>query len=95
MSGIPEEVLGRTLIRPGSLLLDVNPEDSQSAAEHTRAQLFVRIQSDAEGRGLTVRTLAARHGVSQRTVRKALDTPAPPAEGVVRRRFPSSNRSKT
>jgi transposase len=44
----------------------------------SRVELFARIRRDARVEGLSVRALAARHGVHRRTVRQALDSAAPP-----------------
>lgn len=40
--------------------------------------LFARIRRDAWVKGLSVRALAARHGVHRRTVRQALESATPP-----------------
>lgn len=82
LSGISELVLQRTLARPSSELIVLRPEPGQSEAERSRAQLLLRIRRDGEGRGLTVRSLAARHQASRRTVRKALNTPEPSPEVI-------------
>jgi transposase len=44
----------------------------------SRVELFARIRRDARVEGLSVRALAARHGVHRRTVRQALDSAVPP-----------------
>lgn len=44
----------------------------------SRVDLFARIRRDARVEGLSVRALAARHGVHRRTVRQALESAAPP-----------------
>ncbi|WP_258039748.1 helix-turn-helix domain-containing protein [Streptomyces sp. SM1] len=43
----------------------------------------------AEGRGLPLRRVAARFGVSRATVRRALNAPEPSPEHVIRRRPPT------
>jgi hypothetical protein len=44
----------------------------------SRADLFARIRRDARIEGLSVRALAARHGVHPRTVRQALESATRP-----------------
>ncbi|MFC9335915.1 IS21 family transposase [Arthrobacter sp. NPDC057009] len=44
----------------------------------SRVDLFARIRRDARVEGLSVRALAARHGVHRRTVRQALESATPP-----------------
>lgn len=44
----------------------------------SREEFFALIRSDTPGEGLTVRALAARHGVHRRTVRQALEAASPP-----------------
>ncbi|QHK22585.1 IS21 family transposase (plasmid) [Pseudarthrobacter psychrotolerans] len=44
----------------------------------SRVELFAQIRRDARVDGLSVRALAARHGVHRRTVRQALESAAPP-----------------
>ena len=44
----------------------------------SRVDLFARIRRDARVEGLSVRALAARHGVHRRTVRQALGSATPP-----------------
>ena len=44
----------------------------------SRVELFARIRRDARVEDLSVRALAARHGVHRRTVRQALESAAPP-----------------
>ncbi|MCB5281631.1 MULTISPECIES: IS21 family transposase [unclassified Arthrobacter] len=44
----------------------------------SRADLFALIRRDARVEGLSVRALAARHGVHRRTVRQALESATPP-----------------
>ncbi len=45
----------------------------------TRVELFEAIRRDARREELSIRQLAARHGVHRRTVRHALASPTPPA----------------
>ncbi len=45
----------------------------------SRVELFERIRRDHDGEGLSIRALAARHGVHRRTVRQALASPLPPS----------------
>ncbi|MFJ5724663.1 hypothetical protein [Streptomyces sp. NPDC093149] len=72
LSGFPVAVLRRTLASPVAYLIRVRPSSELTDAKNNRAQLFFQIQQDADGRGLTVRTLAERHQVSRRTIRQAL-----------------------
>jgi transposase len=44
----------------------------------SRVDLFARIRRDARIEGLSVRALAARHGVHRRTARQALESATPP-----------------
>ncbi len=44
----------------------------------TRVELFEEIRRDARREDLSIRQLAARHGVHRRTVRQALESPTPP-----------------
>lgn len=44
----------------------------------SRVELFALIRRDARVEGLSVRALAARHGVHRRTVRQALESASPP-----------------
>ncbi len=46
----------------------------------SRMELFEQIRRDSEREGLSVRALAARHGVHRRAVRQALESPLPPAK---------------
>ncbi|MFF3129944.1 hypothetical protein ACFVRD_49185 [Streptomyces sp. NPDC057908] len=75
LSGFPTDVLRRTLSSPVAYLIRIRPSSELTDAENEQAQLFFQIQQDADGRGLTVRTLAERHQVSRRTVRQALRAP--------------------
>jgi transposase len=50
----------------------------------SRVELFEQIRRDRDREGLSIRALAARHGVHRRAVRQALASPLPPA-----RRSPS------
>ncbi|MCF3175619.1 TniQ family protein [Streptomyces sioyaensis] len=86
LAGSSPEILQRTLTNAGSLLLCIKPSPERRPAENAQAQLFFEIQRDAAGRGLTVRTLADRHHVSRRTVRRALAAPQPRTHEVIRRR---------
>jgi transposase len=58
----------------------------------SRVELFAQIRRDARVEGLSVRALAARHGVHRRTVRQALISALPPErkprQGVSRRLEP-------
>jgi transposase len=45
----------------------------------SRVELFEQIRRDHDREGLSIRALAARHGVHRRTVRQALASPLPPA----------------
>jgi transposase len=51
----------------------------------SRVELFEQIRRDRDREGLSIRALAARHGVHRRAVRQALVSPLPPAK-----RTPSS-----
>lgn len=44
----------------------------------SRVDVFARIRRDARVEGLSIRALAARHGVHRRTVRQALESATPP-----------------
>jgi len=44
----------------------------------SRVELFEQIRRDHDCEGLSIRALAARHGVHRRTVRQALESPLPP-----------------
>ena len=46
----------------------------------SRVELFEQIRRDRDREGLSLRALAARHGVHRRTVRQALESPIPPAK---------------
>jgi hypothetical protein len=86
--GTTPEILQRTLADTDSLLVTVRGNPDLSAAEDDQARLFFQIQQYAQDRGLPVRTLAERHKVSRRTVRRALDAPPAPPEELIRRRVP-------
>ncbi|NKR13619.1 IS21 family transposase [Paenarthrobacter sp. R1] len=45
----------------------------------SRVELFAQIRRDARVEGLSIRELARRHEVARKTVRKALNSPVPPA----------------
>lgn len=75
LSGLPLGILRRTLAGPAAFLIRVRPSPERTNAENDQAQLFFRIHQDADGRGLTVRTLAERHQLSRRIVRRALKAP--------------------
>ena len=45
-----------------------------------RVELFEQIRRDRDREGLSIRALAARHGVHRRAVRQALASPLPPAK---------------
>ncbi|MFH9728715.1 TniQ family protein [Streptomyces sp. NPDC017254] len=91
LAGSSPEILQRTLVNAGSLLLCVKPSPERSPVENAQAQLFFQIQRDAAGRGLTVRTLANRHDVSRRTVQRALAAPQPRPHELVRRRVAATD----
>ena len=44
----------------------------------SRVELFEQIRRDRDREGLSIRALAARHGVHRRAVRQALASPVPP-----------------
>ncbi len=44
----------------------------------SRVEQFEQIRRDREREGLSIRALAARHGVHRRAVRQALASPVPP-----------------
>jgi transposase len=46
----------------------------------SRVELFEQIRRDRDREGLSIRALAARHGVHRRAVRQALALPAPPVK---------------
>jgi transposase len=46
----------------------------------SRVELFEQIRRDRDREGLSIRALAARHGVHRRAVRQALESPVPPAK---------------
>ena len=46
----------------------------------SRVELFEQIRRDRDREGLSIRALAARHGVHRRAVRQALASPLPPAK---------------
>ena len=46
----------------------------------SRVELFEQIRRDRDREGLSIRALAARHGVHRRAVRQALASPVPPAK---------------
>ena len=48
----------------------------------SRVELFEQIRRDRDREGLSIRALAARHGVHRRAVRQALASPVPPAKRV-------------
>ncbi|MEA2370751.1 MAG: hypothetical protein QOH12_1145 [Solirubrobacteraceae bacterium] len=54
----------------------------------SRVELFEQIRRDSEREGLSIRALAARHGVHRRAVRQALESPVPPAKRVAGRPAP-------
>lgn len=88
LSGFPVDVLRRTLTSPAAYLIRVKPSSELADAENDQAQHFFRIQQDADGRGLTVRTLAERHQVSRRTVRQALRAPRTLPHQLTRKNVP-------
>jgi lambda repressor-like predicted transcriptional regulator len=79
------EILSRTLISTLASLTTVRTDPVLSTEENSQAQLTHQIQSDAEDRGLTIRSLAERHGVSRQTIRRALDAPRTPKHMLQRR----------
>jgi hypothetical protein len=46
----------------------------------SRVEQFEQIRRDRDREGLSLRALAARHGVHRRTVKQALASPVPPAK---------------
>jgi len=52
--------------------------DTFQTKEILRVEQFERIRRDRVREGLSIRSLADRHGVHRRTVRQALDSPVPP-----------------
>jgi transposase len=46
----------------------------------SRVELFEQIRRDRDRDGLSIRALAAKHGVHRRAVRQALDSPVPPVK---------------
>ena len=44
----------------------------------SRVELFEQIRRDRDRDGLSIRALAAKHGVHRRVVRQALESPVPP-----------------
>jgi transposase len=46
----------------------------------SRVELFEQIRRDRDREGLSIRALAARHGVHRRAVRQALASPLPPVK---------------
>ncbi len=46
----------------------------------SRVELFEQIRRDRDRDGLSLRALAAKHGVHRRTVRQALEAAVPPAK---------------
>ena len=48
----------------------------------SRVELFEQIRRDRDREGLSIRALAARHGVHRRAVRQALASPVPPVEAL-------------
>jgi transposase len=53
--------------------------EGKALKEKSRVEQFERIRRDQRDEGLSVRALAARHGVHRRTVRQALADAVPPA----------------
>src|SRR4051794_41904268 len=52
----------------------------------SRVELFEQIRRDRDREGLSIRGLAARHGVHRRAVRQALAAPGPAAKRLPRGR---------
>lgn len=48
----------------------------------SKVELFEQIRRDREREGLSIRALAARHGVHRRAVRQALAAALPPPPGL-------------
>ena len=46
----------------------------------SRVELFEQIRRDRDRDGLSIRALAAKHGVHRRAVRQALESAVPPAK---------------
>jgi transposase len=58
----------------------------------SKVELFEAIRRDARREDLSIRQLAARHGVHRRTVRAALASPVPPARKIPERAAPKLER---
>jgi hypothetical protein len=87
LAGRTREDLQRCFTDPSLLLLHPHPRKEQDT-DAIRSELFFRVQRDAENRGLSVRILSERHGVSRRTIRQALDAPRLADHELTRRRPP-------
>lgn len=77
-----------------SLLLRRPQSRKEQDTDAIRSELFFRVQQDAESRGLSVRIVSERHGVSRRTIRRALDAPRLADHELTRRRPLSVIRSR-
>jgi hypothetical protein len=84
LAGRTRDDLQRCFTDP-SLLLRRPQSGKEQDGDAIRSELFFRVQQDAE-RGLSARILAERHGVSRRTIRRALDAPRLADHELTRRR---------
>ncbi|MDG9695277.1 hypothetical protein QC281_34930 [Streptomyces sp. DH17] len=87
LAGRTREDLQRCFADPSLLLFRPQLREEQDA-DAIRSELFFRVQRDAENRGLSVRVLSERHGVSRHTIRRALDAPRLADHELTRRRPP-------
>src|SRR5215218_6733264 len=60
------------------MLLELEREAAEGM--ESRVETFEQIRRDRDREGLSIRALAARHGVHRRAVRQALASPVPPAK---------------
>jgi transposase len=60
------------------MLLELEREAAEGM--ESRVETFEQIRHDRDREGLSIRALAARHGVHRRAVRQALGSPVPPVE---------------
>ena len=72
LAGRDQSAIERAIARPHP-----GPRPRLTARKQDRAMLFAEIRQDADQAGLSVRALADRHGVHRRTIRQALESPAP------------------
>jgi hypothetical protein len=82
LAGRPLSALEHALADLDSPHLPGPAQDPTPLRRHRRPvgkpALFAIIRQDAHDKGMSIRALADRHGVHRRTVRQALDSPAPP-----------------